>query len=101
MQVLLDGAIAKPDSSIWDLPLLTSHDKKLLSGVKGVPGHLLPSTSNSRQARPKIMSSRGFQLPPGVPGLLSPGPDSPVLLSMPAVLVHVPGSVSWADTLQC
>ena len=68
LQVLLDGVIAKPDSSIWELPFLTSEDHSMLNGVRGVPSHIIPSNASAKTAKPKILSPKGYQLPPEVPG---------------------------------
>lgn len=77
MKVILDGVLEKPDSSIWELPLLTSEDMAILDKARGVPAHLIPANASARNARPRIVSSKGFQLPPEVPGtFLSPEFDS-------------------------
>ena len=71
LQVLLDGVLAKPDSSIWELPYLTADDLSILNGARGVPAHLIPANASAKNAKPKIISSRGYQLPPDVPGLMT------------------------------
>ena len=67
-QVMLDGVIAKPDSSIWELPFLTAEDQSLLGSARGVPAHLIPSNASAKHAKARIVSPKGYQLPPDVPG---------------------------------
>lgn len=72
--MLVDGIIAQPDGSIWDLPLLSKADKAILASAQGVSAHLIPNGANARTAKPKVLSPKGILLPVGVPGELAEAP---------------------------
>lgn len=67
-EVILESIIDFPDSSIWDLKYLPGNETKYLESVRGVPPYVLPLSANYKTAQPRILSSRGHQLPIGVPG---------------------------------